>query len=259
MRIWRTAAIVVVFLAGAMVAAPKSSALTTPPVTQPAGIGCVVSSPIRLSSDGTIYFVDGSQKRAFRAPETFFSYGFDFVNVKFATPHDLALPDGPVMPFRDGTLVKSKDSPLVYLVSDGQKRGFESGQVFLDQGYSFANMILINLPDRATFDVLPMGPTISAAPNSAVSSTPVTVVTPNGGEQWLLGTTQTIRWSDANPANQTYSVRVTSQVGNILGYAGGTVGLTQLSGWSVGSVGLPGMANFTLPAGSNYYIQGGET
>jgi len=46
--------------------------------------------------------------------------------------------------FGDGELVKSTNSPAVYLIADGQKRPFASGKVFEDLGYKWSNIITIS-------------------------------------------------------------------------------------------------------------------
>lgn len=309
MKIWRITAFNLFFLAGFFVTSGVSAQFAPP--TVPGGtVTCVLSRPITVSSDGTIYLASGGQKRAFRTPETFFSYGYNFAEVKFADPQDLALPDGPVMPFRDGTLLKSKDSPLVYLVSDGQKRGFTSSDVFLGLGYSFASVVSA---DAATFADLPTGPVIDktniahpagtlvldngtvfeimgngrvgfsselvffnaghnfsevvsanaadralaqlsaepTSPNACVPATAsaVTVASPNGGEQWLLGSTQTIRWNDASSANQTYLLYLVQQGGSSLGYIGQVVNATQFA-WATGKL----VDGTSVQPGGGYFV-----
>lgn len=110
-------------------------------------------------SQGTVYLVSGQQqRRPFRSPEVFFSCGYQFSEVRLATADDLALPVGPVMVFCDGSLVKEPNNSLVYLVSNGKKRGFTSADVFKGLGYSFANVVTANnetfadLPSDAVID-----------------------------------------------------------------------------------------------------------
>lgn len=44
----------------------------------------------------------------------------------------------------DGTLVKTSSYPIVYLISNGQKRPFASGEVFISLGYNFSNIITVS-------------------------------------------------------------------------------------------------------------------
>ena len=46
--------------------------------------------------------------------------------------------------FPDGTLLKSNSSPAVYLISGGAKRAFSSGDVFINLGYKFSNVINVS-------------------------------------------------------------------------------------------------------------------
>jgi len=46
--------------------------------------------------------------------------------------------------FGDGELLKSSNSPAVYLISDGQKLPVTSGEVFEDLGYKWANIITVS-------------------------------------------------------------------------------------------------------------------
>ncbi|HZJ41640.1 MAG TPA: hypothetical protein VFD51_01330 [Patescibacteria group bacterium] len=46
--------------------------------------------------------------------------------------------------FLDGTLLKSSSSPAVYLISKGAKRAFSSGDVFINLGYKFSNVINVS-------------------------------------------------------------------------------------------------------------------
>src|SRR3989344_3324553 len=108
---------------------------------------------------GTVYLVENGQRRPFRVPEVFYSHGYNFNQVIQATTEDLALPLGSLMVYRDGTLIKAPFDPLVYLVTNGQKRGFQSAAAFLGLGYSFNNVVTV---DPTTFDDLPTGVAITS-------------------------------------------------------------------------------------------------
>src|SRR3989344_2832145 len=54
----------------------------------------------------------------------------------FTIDRSFNYPDGPVLGFKDGSLIKG--SPYtVYLIDSGKKRGFTSAAAFLGLGYSF--------------------------------------------------------------------------------------------------------------------------
>jgi hypothetical protein len=46
--------------------------------------------------------------------------------------------------FDDGELLKSSNSPAVYLIADGQKRAFTSGTIFENLGYDWGNVITVS-------------------------------------------------------------------------------------------------------------------
>lgn len=94
---------------------------------------------------GTVYYTNYlGQKRPFSNPETFFAHGFNFSQVRPADPADLALPLSSVMTLPEGTLVKDKSNPTVYLIKGGQKRPFSSVVSFTSRGYSFNQVITTN-------------------------------------------------------------------------------------------------------------------
>ncbi|TSA44632.1 hypothetical protein D4R52_03965 [bacterium] len=93
-----------------------------------------------LAPNGTVYLIGNTQKRGFSSAEVFFSQGYKFSGVTTADSADLSLPDGPVITYADGTLVKGSD-PTVYIISGGLKMPFASATAFLGLGYSFANIL----------------------------------------------------------------------------------------------------------------------
>jgi hypothetical protein len=136
------------------------SALTlAPQIASAAHVdGCVV-----LSS-GTVWLVTGGTRRGFTSAEVFMSHGYNFLQVVAADGDDVALPVGPIMTYADGTLVKGPSDPLVYLVVNGQKRGFTSGSVFTNLGYNFGN---VKQAPANTFADLPTGANIDANTSGA--------------------------------------------------------------------------------------------
>ena len=50
----------------------------------------------------------------------------------------------PPVLFPNGELLKSPTSPTVYLIHDGQKRSFASGEIFLGLGYGWGNIITVS-------------------------------------------------------------------------------------------------------------------
>jgi hypothetical protein len=105
------------------------------------GPGSVVKS-----SDGTVWFIDNNNTRsAFTSAGAFQSYGFlSFSQVVDANSDDLALPTGPFIAPRDGSIfcaTATKGSDVAgecSLISGGMKAAFTSASVFSGLGFSFS-------------------------------------------------------------------------------------------------------------------------
>lgn len=145
------------------------------------GTGCLVNI------SGTVYVIDGNQRRGFTSAEVFMSHGYNFSQVVAGNSDDADLSVGSIMVYANGTLVKGPSDPLVYLVVNGQKRGFTSGSVFTGLGYSFAN---IQWAPVNTFADLPMGSNIDSTSTTGLPTTgpgPQTVTCGSGSGSGLGG------------------------------------------------------------------------
>ena len=96
-----------------------------------------------LQSNGTVWWILGGQRQGFESAEVFYTYGFTFGRVVAANAADLALPEGSLVKFRDGTLVK--DGDVYYLISDGAKKTFASSDDLVAKGYKLVNVITASL------------------------------------------------------------------------------------------------------------------
>jgi hypothetical protein len=92
------------------------------------------------ANDGTtVWWIRGNQRRGFESEAVFNTYGFSFGKIVPANAADMALAEGSLVKFRDGTLVL--DQGTYYLISDGGKLSFASANDLTDRGYSLANVI----------------------------------------------------------------------------------------------------------------------
>ena len=91
----------------------------------------------------TVWWIRGNQKTGFESMQVFNTYGFKISDVARANTADTALAEGPIVKFRDGTLVK--DGADYFLVSDGKKLKFASSADLSAKGYSAANAISASL------------------------------------------------------------------------------------------------------------------
>jgi parallel beta-helix repeat protein len=108
------------------------------------------------SSNGTLYWLEGGQKRLVGTVEVFISQRFKASQIKNATSADLSLADGPNMYYSEGTLVKGS-GPTIYLIDDVgggnfQRRAIASPAAFSELGYNLADVLtvqdyILNIPD----------------------------------------------------------------------------------------------------------------
>lgn len=149
----------------------------------PVAFAAAHNSGCLVNSNGTVYLISNGQRRGFTSEQVFVSHGYNFGQVVTANSDDNNLSVGSILVFADGTLVKGPNDPLVYLVVNGQKRGFTSGSVFTGLGYSFANIVwapvntFTDLPTGANID----STTITGLPMSGPGPKTVTCSTTGSG------------------------------------------------------------------------------
>jgi hypothetical protein len=94
-------------------------------------------------TNGTVWWILGGKRQGFESLAVFNTYGFAITRIVKINTADLALPQGPLVKFRDGTLVKDGDA--YYLISDGKKLAFASVAVLVSKGYQTSNAIIASL------------------------------------------------------------------------------------------------------------------
>ncbi len=97
-----------------------------------------------LVLDGqTVWWVLNGTRQGFESEAVFNTYGFSFTKVVQSNAADMALSQGPLVKFRDGTLVS--EGGLYYLISDGKKLSFASASDLTGRGYKTSNAISASL------------------------------------------------------------------------------------------------------------------
>jgi len=106
-----------------------------------------------LTVDGVnIYFIEDGRKRFIATHVLFAALGLRVPDVKkVSTEEILSLLDGEPMKYPDGTLLKSKDSNLVYLIDFGKKRKFWTLRQFLSLGYNWDKVSEVDSSEVANF------------------------------------------------------------------------------------------------------------
>lgn len=99
-------------------------------------------------SGGTVWWIRGSQRLGFESEAVFNTYGFSWSKIVTANSADLALTEGSLVKFRDGTLVY--DGGNYYLISGGTKRMFSSSSDMSARGYMASNAINASLANYAS-------------------------------------------------------------------------------------------------------------
>ena len=113
---------------------PAGDPVTAESTTHPNG------ALILDKNDGrTVWGVLNGQRQGFQSAEVFFTYGFSFGKIVPAGDTDMALAEGALVKFRDGTIVA--DGSDYYLISEGKKRKFVSTGAMQNLGYQITNAI----------------------------------------------------------------------------------------------------------------------
>ncbi|MFA5860034.1 MAG: fibronectin type III domain-containing protein, partial [Elusimicrobiota bacterium] len=150
-----------------------------PPMSTP-GIKEIISAVIRLINiDGTYYLIKNNQRFGITNPGMLSSYGFTFIMAKEPTAEDLALPDGPLLTPGDGSLVKSKEDPTIYLISKQKRYAFTSAKVFLSLGHKWSSVLTVTNPE---LQVLLKGDNLN---NEQAAHLPGTDIVVDGTIYWI--------------------------------------------------------------------------
>jgi hypothetical protein len=105
-----------------------------------------------IDDNGTFYLISNGEKHGVTNPGMLFSYGFEFKDAKPASPTDSSLPVAELLLPGNGALVKSESDPTVWLISDNQKHGFISQQIFLAMGFKFSSVLIVTAPELNKLD-----------------------------------------------------------------------------------------------------------
>lgn len=133
-----------------------------------------------INHNGTIYLIANQQRLPFRDSAEYMSHGYKFSQVVVASVSDMYLPEGAIQKAMAGALVLDKsDGKTVYMIGqNGTKRGFTTPAVFSGLGYSFTDLLEIDLTDYEVGEVI--DDANEAHPEGAL-------VLDNGTVWWVLG------------------------------------------------------------------------
>jgi len=112
---------------------------------------------LQNNESGAVYFVQNGEKHPLIAIEIM---RINYANYRVIPVDPIELEkfdDGAMIKYQEGTLLKSLDAPIVYVVSAGTKRPIVSGDVFEKLGYAWAD---IHEVSAGSLDVLPIGQSV---------------------------------------------------------------------------------------------------
>lgn len=122
-------------------------------------------SLIKYGGQEQIYLIDNGKKRAFASLELFEKLGFKQDEV-VEIPETEVYPDGEPINWRlDGALIKYPEQPGVYLIEDGKKRAFASGEIFEKLGFKWDQVVEVS-----NEEIYPDGPIINSDTTTSESA-----------------------------------------------------------------------------------------
>jgi hypothetical protein len=69
---------------------------------------------------------------------------------------------GESIKLRDGALIRTENSAVVYVISDGQRRAIESEEIFNSFGYKWSNILVVS---KEVLDLHPLGASLDVVLN----------------------------------------------------------------------------------------------
>ena len=97
---------------------------------------------LKATNSPKVYYIENGTRRPIESPNMLRSQ-FRWEDLVVSTPVEVdALPMGPDMTYRDGSLLSNRG--VVYVISDGTRRPIESPSTFLQKGYKWSNVISVS-------------------------------------------------------------------------------------------------------------------
>lgn len=140
---------------------------------------------LKATNNPKVYYIDNGQKRPIESPNMLRSQ-FRWEDLVVTTQIEIdALPNGPQMTYRDGSLLSNGGS--IYVISDGQRFPIDSPSTFLQKGYKWNNVIAVSDAELAPH---PQGPSLTTAskhPNGSLLVKPggAVFVIKNGQRRYI--------------------------------------------------------------------------
>lgn len=132
---------------------------------------------LKSTNNPKVYYIENGIRRPIESPNMLRSQ-FRWEDLVISTSVEVdAIPMGPQMTYRDGSLLSNRGA--VYVISDGSRRPIESAATFLQKGYKWSNVIAVSDEELAPH---PQGTMLTAGdkhPNGSLLLRP-------GGEVYTI-------------------------------------------------------------------------
>lgn len=113
---------------------------------------------LQIRESGGIVYLEDGVRHSIWAKEILQSQFKNRLFTQASQKEVEAYPEGEPVKFKDGELVTSKETGAVYVISNGQKRRFDSAETFEALGYRWENIIFTS---TRALDIHPTGKTIT--------------------------------------------------------------------------------------------------
>ncbi len=113
---------------------------------------------IKTADNPAVYLLDQGKKRGYWDKQILgFNYSGQINVVEVSKKEMDGYAKGPAVKFRDGALLTTKNSPGIFVIANGKKRGIGSMEIFKGLGYKTKNVMTVN---DAVLNLHPNGETI---------------------------------------------------------------------------------------------------
>ncbi len=100
---------------------------------------------IKSTASPTVYLLENGRKKKILSLTLFKKRGYRWNDVISVSPDELRdYPDGGILTYPDGTLIKEKSDPVVYKVESGKRKEFTSPMLFKRLGGKWSDVIVVS-------------------------------------------------------------------------------------------------------------------
>ncbi len=107
---------------------------------------------IKYPGDPTVYRMQASQRRGITSWPLYRTYA-DPKYILTVPRADFTYPDGPLLSYPDGSIIRAESNPTVYLIQSNKRQGIRSAQAFQRLGYQFNQVTTVPDTDMALHEL----------------------------------------------------------------------------------------------------------